>query len=124
MSLYTFVPNNLFDQLSGISPKYCILLKTINSEFSFIETWFTDQNFTPLETEEKINWTLFNDRCAIYKMRYSTEPRDLIFVKGYGLLSFAKNMTKNIGKNINKNLSSQYNQKLLDHTKQSATKTV
>ena len=57
-------------------------------------------------------------------MRYSTEPRDLIFVKGYGLLSFAKNMTKNIGKNINKNLSSQYNQKLLDHTKQSATKTV
>ena len=29
----------------------------------------------------------------------------LIFVKGYGFLSFAKNMFKNIGKNINKSLS-------------------
>ena len=25
---------------------------------------------------------------------YSTEPRDQIFVKGYGFLSFAKNMSK------------------------------
>ena len=34
--------------------------------------------------------------------RYSVQ---LIFVKGYGFLSFAKNMFKNIGKNINKSLS-------------------
>ena len=27
-------------------------------------------------------------------MRYSTEPRDLIFVKGYGNLSFTKYMAK------------------------------
>ena len=32
--------------------------------------------------------------------------RDRIFVKGYGLLSFAKNMAKNIGKNISKNVNS------------------
>ena len=38
-------------------------------------------------------------------MRYSVQPRDRIFVKGYGFLSFAKNMSKNIGKNISKNLS-------------------
>ena len=31
----------------------------------------------------------------IIKMRYSTEPRDRIHVKGYGFLSFAKNMGKN-----------------------------
>ena len=31
-------------------------------------------------------------------MRYSMEPRDEIFVKGYGFLSFAENMSKNIGK--------------------------
>ena len=50
-------------------------------------------------------------------MRYSVQPRDRIFVKGYGLLSFTKNIGKHIDKNITKNLSSKYSQKLLDHTK-------
>ena len=54
-------------------------------------------------------------------MRYSVQPRDRIFVKGYGFLSFAKNVFKNIGKNIIKNFSSEYIQKHLDHAKQSAT---
>ena len=36
-------------------------------------------------------------------MRYSVQPRDQIFVKGYGFLSFAKSMGKNMGKNISKN---------------------
>ena len=53
--------------------------------------------------------------------RYSVQPRDRIFLKGYRFLSFAKNMGKNIGKNIIKNLSGKYSQKLLDHTKKSAT---
>ena len=44
------------------------------------------------------------------KMRYSIEPRD---VKGYGFLSFAKNMGKN--------LSNKYGQKLLDSAKKSTT---
>ena len=35
--------------------------------------------------------------------KYSIQPRDQIFVKGYVLLYFAKNMGKNIGKNICKN---------------------
>ena len=38
--------------------------------------------------------------------RYSVQPRDRIFVKGYGFLSFAENMDKHIGKNITKNLRS------------------
>ena len=50
-------------------------------------------------------------------MRYSVQPRDQIFVKCHGFLSFAKNMGKNIGKNISKILSSKYSQKLLDHAK-------
>ena len=29
--------------------------------------------------------------------RYSVQPRDRIFVKGYGFLSFAKNIGRNIG---------------------------
>ena len=60
--------------------------------------------------------------------RCSVQPRDRILVKGYGFLSFAKNIGENIGKNISKNLSSKYSpgmlavhQKLLDHAKQSAT---
>ena len=52
---------------------------------------------------------------------YLIQPSDQIFVKGYGFLSFAKNMPRKIGKNINKNLSSKNSQELLDHTKQSAT---
>ena len=37
--------------------------------------------------------------------RYSVQPRDRIFVKGYGFLFFAKNMGKNLGRNTSKNLS-------------------
>ena len=47
------------------------------------------------------------------KMRYSIKPRDRIYVKGYGLLSFAKNMGKS--------LSNKYGQKLLDSAKKSTT---
>ena len=54
-------------------------------------------------------------------MRYSVQPRNWIFVKGYGFLSFAKNMGKNIGENMSKNVSSKYSQKLLDHAKESVT---
>ena len=37
--------------------------------------------------------------------RYSVQPRDQIFIKGYEFfLPLAKNMSKNIGKNINKKL--------------------
>ena len=42
-------------------------------------------------------------------MRYSIEPRDRIYVKGYGFLSFAKN--------VGKILSNKYGQKLLDSAK-------
>ena len=49
------------------------------------------------------------------------QPRDRMFVKCYGFLSFAKNLAKNIGQNISKSLNSKYSQNLLDHAKQSAT---
>ena len=58
-------------------------------------------------------------------MRYSIEPRDRIYVKGHGFLSFAKNMGTHATK-IAKNLSNKYSQKLLDSAKKStadATKT-
>ena len=51
---------------------------------------------------------------------HSVQPRGQIFVKGYGFLSFAKNMNTNTIKDISKNLSSKYSQKSIDHAKQSA----
>ena len=56
--LYTFVPNNSFGQLLDISPKSFIFLKTFDSEFSYNEVWFTDQNSKPLEIEDTIKITL------------------------------------------------------------------
>ena len=38
----------------------------------------------------------------------SVEPRDQMFVKGYGYLSFARNEGNIIDKNISRNLSSKY----------------
>ena len=55
---------------------------------------------------------------------YSVQPRDWLFVKDYGFLSFAKNVGRNIGKNIRKNLSNKYSQRLIDHAKQSAIDTL
>ena len=49
----------------------------------------------------------------LYKMRYSIEPKERRYVKGYGFLSFAKN--------IGRNLSNKYGQKLVDTAKKSAT---
>ena len=46
-------------------------------------------------------------------MRYSGKPRGQIFVKGYGFMFFAENMSKNLGENISKNLNSKYSQKSL-----------
>ena len=45
--------------------------------------------------------------------RYSVQPGEKIFVKGYGFLSFAKNMGKNINKHRSKNMSVKYSQILL-----------
>ena len=50
--LFTFVPNNQFGQLIDISPHSLTLLNTANTEFSFVEVWFTDQNSKQLEIED------------------------------------------------------------------------
>ena len=45
------------------------------------------------------------------RMKYSFEPKDRIYVKGYGFLSFSKNKGKN--------LSNKYSQKHLDSARKS-----
>ena len=46
-----------------------------------------------------------------YKMRYSVEPRERRYIKGYGLLSFDKKL----------GISNKYSQKLVGNAKKSAT---
>ena len=52
----------------------------------------------------------------ITKMRYLIEPKDRIYVKRYGFLSFAKN--------IGKNLNNKYSKTLVDSAKKSRTDTI
>ena len=56
--LFTFVPNKQFGQLINTVPHSLTMLGTTNTEFSFIEVWFIDQNGKPLEIEYNVNLTL------------------------------------------------------------------
>ena len=53
-------------------------------------------------------------------MRYSIEPRERRYVKGYGFLSFAINIGTHAAK-VAKNMSNKYSQKLVDSAKKCAT---
>ena len=56
--LFTFVPTKQYGQLIIISPHSLVFLKTMNTEFSEIERWFTDQNNNVLEIEDNVNISL------------------------------------------------------------------
>ena len=54
------------------------------------------------------------------RMRYSIEPRERSDVKGYGFLSFARNLGTHPTK-VAKSLNNKYGQKLADSVKKTAT---
>ena len=54
------------------------------------------------------------------KIRYSIEPKERRYVKGYGFLSFARNIGTYATK-VAKNLNNKYGQRLADSAKKSAT---
>ena len=56
--LFTFVPNKKYGQLITVSPETLIMLKTVNTELSFIEIWFTYQDNRPLEIENSVKISL------------------------------------------------------------------
>ena len=56
--LFTFVPTKQYGQLINISPHSLLFLKTMNTDFSEIEIWFTDQNNNALEIEDNVNISL------------------------------------------------------------------
>ena len=53
--LYTFVPNKSFGKLLNILPENVIFLKSFDSEFSYTEVWFSDQDSNSLEIKDKVN---------------------------------------------------------------------
>ena len=56
--LFTFVPTKQYGQLISISPHSLVFLKMMNTDFSEIEVWFTDQNNNALEIEDNVNISL------------------------------------------------------------------
>ena len=56
--LFIFVPTKQYGQLISISPHSLVFLKTMNTDFSEIEVWFTDQNNNALEIEDNVNISL------------------------------------------------------------------
>ena len=56
--LFSFVPNKQFGQLINISPHSLTMMNTVNTEFSFVEVWFTDQTSKALEIEDNVNLTI------------------------------------------------------------------
>ena len=56
--LFSFAPNKQFGQLINISPHSVTKMNTVNTEFSFVEVWFTYQASKVLEIEDNVNLTL------------------------------------------------------------------
>ena len=56
--LFTFVPNKQFGELINISPYFLTMMNTVNTEFSSVEVWFTDQASKVLDIEDNVNLTL------------------------------------------------------------------
>ena len=56
--LFTFVSTKQYGQLISLSPHSLVFLKTMNTEFSEIEVWFTDKNNNALEIEDSVNISL------------------------------------------------------------------
>ena len=47
--LFSFVPNKKFGQLLNISSNTLTMMNTVNTEFSSVEVWFTDQSSKALQ---------------------------------------------------------------------------
>ena len=56
--LFSFGPNKQFGQLLNISPHVFTMMNTIDTEFSSVEVWFTDQSSKVLEIKDNVNLTL------------------------------------------------------------------
>ena len=79
----------------NVEPSSLSFLKTYNTEFDEVIITFTDQNSRSSLIEDKVNLTLL-----IETVRYSIELRMKKYVKGYGFLSFERNLSNKYGKKL------------------------
>ena len=56
--LFTFFLNKQFRQLINISPHSLTMMNAIDTEFSIVEVWFTDQVNKALKIEDNVNLTV------------------------------------------------------------------
>ena len=56
--LFTFVPNKKFGQSINISPHAFTMTNTVNTQFYYVEVWFTDQASKALKIKYNVNLTL------------------------------------------------------------------
>ena len=56
--LFSFVPDKQLGQLINISSHSLTMMNKVNTEFSFVEIWFTDQISKALEIKDIVNLTL------------------------------------------------------------------
>ena len=56
--LFSFAIYKQFEQLINISPNSLTMMNTVNTEFSYVEVWFTDQASKALEIENSVNLTV------------------------------------------------------------------
>ena len=56
--LFTFVPNKQFGQLINISPHSLTMRNIVNTAFSSVVVWFTDQVNKAFEIEDHVNLTI------------------------------------------------------------------
>ena len=55
--IFAFVPNKTLGQLN-ISTHAFTVMNTVNTEFTYVEVWFTDQSSKALTIEDNVNLTL------------------------------------------------------------------
>ena len=56
--LFIFVPNKKYGQVINISSHAFTMMNTVNTEFSYVQVWFTDQSSKSLEIEDNVNLIL------------------------------------------------------------------
>ena len=74
------------------------MINTVNTEFSSVEVWFTDQASKALEIEDNVDFYT-NYWLVIIKMRYSTEPRYKNTLKDMAFRYLQENLEINMVKN-------------------------
>ena len=97
--LFTFVPNEQLEQLRNISPHPLTMMNTVNTEFSSVEVWFTDQVSKALEIENNVNLTLIIEQ-KLYR-KYDERYDFLSFARKFGDKYRKKLMDTATSKGIN-----------------------